>query len=210
MEMAKQCAKEMGFEKNQFIAVSHMDTGHQHLHIVANRVGYDGKVVSDSQNYKKIAAFCRQTELKYNLKQVLSPRKYLKPDQRNIPRLDTRKEKLKTNIKECLSDSKSFIEFEIKIKERGYEIIKGRGISFIDKQAVKVKGSEVDYSIQKIEKILALQHQLQKVREDKLLQEQSRKLQQLQKQPVGFGGCQEVYDLKQHENLLSKTIEQLL
>jgi hypothetical protein len=120
MEVARQCAKEMGFEKNQFIAVSHRDTSHQHLHIVANRVGYDGKVVSDSQNYKKIAAYCRAMELKYNLKQVLSPRKYLKPDQRNIPRLDTRKEKLKMNIKECLSGSISFSEFESKIKERGY------------------------------------------------------------------------------------------
>jgi hypothetical protein len=83
-----------------------MDTGHQHLHIVANRIGYDGKAVSDSQNYKKIAAFCRAMELKYELKQVLSPRKYLKRDQRNIARLDIRKKKLKTNIKECLSASK--------------------------------------------------------------------------------------------------------
>jgi len=63
MEMARECAKEMGFEDNQYIAVSHIDTKHQHLHIVANRIGYDGKVVSDSQNYKKIAQYCRKMEL---------------------------------------------------------------------------------------------------------------------------------------------------
>jgi hypothetical protein len=28
MEMARECAKEMGFENNQYIAVSHMDTTH--------------------------------------------------------------------------------------------------------------------------------------------------------------------------------------
>ncbi len=97
-----QCAKEMGFENNQYIAVSHIDTQHQHLYIVVNRVGYDGKVVSDSQNYKKIAAYCRKMEIRYDLKQVLSPRRYLKPEQRNIPRIDGRKEKLRVHIRECL------------------------------------------------------------------------------------------------------------
>jgi hypothetical protein len=89
-------------------------------------------------------------EVKYDLKQVLSARKYLADEKRNIPRMDTRKEKLRENIRECLSTSKTYSEFETKIKQRGYEIIKGREISFIDKQAVRVKGSEV---VQKVEKI---------------------------------------------------------
>jgi hypothetical protein len=156
VEMAGECAKQMGVDKNQYIAVAHIDTHHQHLHIVANRVGYDGRVVSDSNNYKKIAEYCRKMELKYDLKQVLSPRRYLTGEKRNIPRMDTRKEKLRENIRECLSTSKNYNEFESKIRQRGYEIIKGRGILFIDKQAVKVKGSEVGYSLQKIEKILSL------------------------------------------------------
>jgi hypothetical protein len=43
MEMCEQCAREMGFEKNQYIAAKHKDTGHLHLHIVANRIGFDGR-----------------------------------------------------------------------------------------------------------------------------------------------------------------------
>ena len=82
MEMCEQCAREMGFEKNQYIAAKHIDTGHLHLHIVANRIGFDGRTVSDSNNYKKIAAYCRKMELKYELKQVLSPRKFLSKEQR--------------------------------------------------------------------------------------------------------------------------------
>jgi hypothetical protein len=74
-EMEEDCAKHFGFDKNQFIAVSHADTSHQHLHIIANRVGFD-KTVSDSNNYKKMAAYCREMEQKHNLKQVLSPRKF--------------------------------------------------------------------------------------------------------------------------------------
>jgi hypothetical protein len=49
-EMAEDCAKHFGFENNQFIAVSHADTSHQHLHIIANRIGFDKKTVSDSNN----------------------------------------------------------------------------------------------------------------------------------------------------------------
>jgi Relaxase/Mobilisation nuclease domain len=68
-QLAAECAKQMGFEKNQFLAIAHIDTSHQHLHIVANRVGYDVRVVSDSNNYKKIAEYCRKMELKHDLKQ---------------------------------------------------------------------------------------------------------------------------------------------
>src|SRR5687767_605484 len=42
-KMIEDCAKDFGFDKNQFIAVSHIDTRHLHLHIVANRVGFDQK-----------------------------------------------------------------------------------------------------------------------------------------------------------------------
>ena len=45
MAITENCAKEIGFEGNQYIAVTHNDTGHQHIHIVINRVGYTGKTV---------------------------------------------------------------------------------------------------------------------------------------------------------------------
>jgi len=67
----------MGFENNQFIGATLNNTDHRHVHIIANRIGFDKRTVSDSNSYKKIAAFRRETELKYGLKQVLSPRRYL-------------------------------------------------------------------------------------------------------------------------------------
>jgi diadenosine tetraphosphate (Ap4A) HIT family hydrolase len=210
MEMARECAKEMGFENNQYIAVSHIDTGHQHLHIVATRIGYDGKVVSDSQNYKKIAQYCRKMELKYNLKQVLSPRKYLSREQRNIPRHDQRKERLQQDIKEVLSKSANYQQFEQRMKEKGYSITKGRGISFTDEKKVKVKGSEVGYSLQKIDKILNVQQQLQQVKEDKARQEQSQKLQPHSTLMQYKQARQESEHLRNKEGFLAKTIDILL
>ena len=42
------------------------------------------------------------------------------------------------------------------MKTFGYQILKARGISFIDDKKVKIKGSEVGFSLMKIEKLLAL------------------------------------------------------
>ena len=86
--MAQDCAQDLGFSNNQFVAVLHKDTEHPHIHIVANRIGYDGKTVSDSHNYQKIAKLCRKLELKHELKQVLSPNAFLPKELRNYQRLD--------------------------------------------------------------------------------------------------------------------------
>ena len=167
MEMCEDCAKDMGFEKNQYIAIHHKDTNHQHLHIVANRVGFDRKTVSDRNNYQKIAQYCRKMEQKFALKEVLSPRKFLSAKERLIPRLDKRKEQLKKDIQQVLTTTKNYLQFEAKMTGMGYLVLKGRGISFTDQKQVKIKGSEVGFPLAKIEKIFALkqeqeQHQITK------------------------------------------------
>jgi hypothetical protein len=169
MEMSEHCAKDLGFENNQYIAIAHRDTNHQHLHIVANRIGFDKRTVSDSNNYQKISKCCRKMELKYELKQVLSPRKYLSKEQRNVPRFDQRKELLRNNIQQALKVCYNLQQFQLAMNKRGYEIIKGRGISFADEKKVIVKGSEVDYSLATIEKILAQQQWLQAQKQSRLV-----------------------------------------
>ena len=62
----------MGFEKSQFILVRHTDTeSHQHVHIVANRVGMDGKTVSDSFDHYRAQTVVRAIEESYHLRPVL-------------------------------------------------------------------------------------------------------------------------------------------
>ena len=163
MEMCEDCAKDMGFEKNQFIAIHHKDTNHQHLHIVANRVGFDRKTVSDRNNYQKIAQYCRKMEQKFALKEVLSPRKFLSEKERLIPRQDRRKEQLKKDIQQVLKTTKNYpTQFVAKMTAMGYLVLKGRGISFTDQKQVKIKGSEVGFSLAKIEKIFALKQEQEK------------------------------------------------
>ena len=77
-----------------------------------------------------------------------------------IPRQDIRKERLRDHVRENLKASLTYADFEQKMKSLGYQVQKGRGISFIDDKKVKIKGSEVGFSLIKIETILDLQRQL--------------------------------------------------
>lgn len=159
-EIGRACAEEFKFDQNQYICILHKDTRDQHIHIVANRVGYDGRAVSLSNDYRRMANFCRKMELRHHLKEVLSPRIFLPKEQRLIPRQDIRKERLRDHIRENLKVSLTYADFEQKMKSLGYQVLKGRGISFIDDKNVKIKGSEVGFSLMKIETVLELQRQL--------------------------------------------------
>lgn len=208
MALSEECAKDLGFENNQYVAIHHRDTNHQHLHIVANRIGFDMRTVSDSKNYQKMANYCRKMELKYELKQVISPKRFLSKEQRFMPRYDKRKEQLREHIKSALSQSRNYSEFEQRMKERGYQIIKGRGISFVDDKKVKVKGSELNYSLHTIERIL------EKPRMIELKKENTKQLLQKNFFPNQSGKmlCKEK-DLSLSRILkkdLSKTLEQLM
>ena len=159
-EIGHQCAKEFGLSENQYIILLHKDTRPPHIHIVANRVDFDGKVVKDTFSGKRMQAFCRQMEEAYRLKQVLSARTFLAKELRHLPRQDERKEKLKKDIQQTLEKVNTFRQFEEKMKGLGYTILKGRGICFIDEKKVRIKGSEVDFSLSKIEQVLELQQKV--------------------------------------------------
>ena len=159
-EIGREAAKEFQVENNQYISVLHKDTQEQHIHIVANRVGFDGKVASDSNSYLRMAKLCRRLEKQYNQQQVLSPRAFLSQEERKLPRHDTRKEKLKTDIQQTLKAVNHYSDFEKQMTDLGYKVIKGRGISFIDDKKVKIKGGEFGFSLMKIEQILAVKKKL--------------------------------------------------
>src|SRR5450432_2476015 len=159
-EMGRQLAKEFDVSNNQYLTILHKDTREQHIHLVANRVGYNGKAASTSNNFLRMDRLCRRLEKEYNLKEVLSARRFLSKEQRLIPRHDNRKEQLKTDIRKTLETVSDLHSFQKQMQYLGYKVLKGRGISFVDQKKVKIKGSEVGFSLAKIERILHLKHQL--------------------------------------------------
>lgn len=160
IEIGEACVKEFGVENNQYLIILHKDTREPHIHVIANRVDFDGKVASDSYSQRRIMALCRRLEKQYKLREVLGPRASLLKQLRLIPQHNTRKEKLKSDIRRTLEQVNNYQQFEELMRMLGYKILKGRGIAFIDDKKVRIKGSEVGFSLSKIEQILHLKKDL--------------------------------------------------
>lgn len=160
IEMGKECVNHFGIADNQYLIILHKDTNAQHIHIVANRVGFDGKVAKDNHSYRKMDSLCRQLEKQFQLKEVLSARRFLPEEFRHLPRYNSRKEKIKTDIRDSLKQVNTFQQFEEQMESIGYKILKDRAILFIDKKKAKIKGSEVGFSLANIQQILHLKQEL--------------------------------------------------
>jgi hypothetical protein len=70
LEIAHRYLAAMGFTNNQYMIFRHHDAGHGHLHLLVNRITFDGNVVSDSNNYNRSEQVLRTIEREYNLVQV--------------------------------------------------------------------------------------------------------------------------------------------
>ena len=72
LQIGQDYLKESDFTQHHYIMFRHYDAGHPHLHILVSRIGYDGKVLSDSNDFARCEKILRQLEKKYNLTPVAS------------------------------------------------------------------------------------------------------------------------------------------
>lgn len=189
-DIAIAMAEKFAFDKNQFVVITHADTAHEHIHIVANRVGYDGKTASDSNSYKRMAEFCRETETVYKLTPVLSPNRFLKPEERidKAKRVDNRKQILAETLAWAIGKSKTLEQVKTRMEKQGYQVELGRGVAFTDEQQVRFKGSEIGYSLADIKLQLDRQQQIAQMQKEelKIQQEKMREEKQERKQYKGI------------------------
>ena len=66
--IARDYLREMGFSCNQYCLYRHTDRDHDHVHLVASRVQFDGRCTSDSWDYVRSEKVIRKLEVDYNLK----------------------------------------------------------------------------------------------------------------------------------------------
>lgn len=119
MAICKDFLSAIGLASHQFIIVRHHDTKHEHLHIVANRIGFDGNVVSDSFSKGRCAKISDTLEVKYNLTVAREARK----NQVNIA--DASKLKGKQRLKREIKDFiRLKVERYIKTGTKTFDILK--------------------------------------------------------------------------------------
>lgn len=68
-EVAQDYMRQMGLTNTPYIVVRHYDKAHPHCHIVFSRVDYDGKILTQTTNFKKNERVCKALNLKHRLMQ---------------------------------------------------------------------------------------------------------------------------------------------
>lgn len=153
-EMMKNIAQDYAnkFGLEQYAVIRHNDAKHEHFHIVANRVKYDGKTVSDKFCASRGAEFSKLLEQKYGLS--TAKEKHLdKTNKQALNGHDKAKYEIYEAVKKELPSSRSLEDLKTKLQAKGIEMdIKtqstGRvyGVSF-SKGKESFKGSEIDKTL---------------------------------------------------------------
>lgn len=137
-----------GFTQHQYIMFRHRDADHPHLHILVNRINYDGKVLSDSNDFARCEKILRDLEKKYHLTEVNSSKqaqeRAMTKDElemmkrTNIP---SHKMTLQVLIRDTISNKKLTCSEFIKA-------IESKGINLLFNQASTGYVSGISYSYQ--------------------------------------------------------------
>jgi hypothetical protein len=131
-QIGKDYLQESGFTQNQYIMFRHHDADHPHLHILVNRINYDGKVLSDSNDFARCEKILRDLEKKYNLTEVISSkqaseRAITKDELEMMKRTNTPSHKmtLQVLIKDTINSNKKLTcsEFIQALEKKGIHIL---------------------------------------------------------------------------------------
>jgi hypothetical protein len=131
-EIGREYLEESGFTQHQFIMFRHHDADHPHLHILVSRIGYDGSVLSDSNDFAKCEIILRRLEKKHNLAEVVSSRNAQKRaitkneiEMEKRTGIPSKKMQMQAIIKEALNSSKkpSCIEFVQRLQSKGVNVL---------------------------------------------------------------------------------------
>lgn len=129
-EIGKRYMDGMGLDKNQFVTTRHTDTEHEHIHIVANRIQFDGKVTSDSHDYKRQEVIMREIERDYRLERVApsSEAERKAPTKGEIEgclRMDepSMRQQLQQLVDASAKNCRSFTEYQERLEAAGVELV---------------------------------------------------------------------------------------
>ncbi|GAB2690515.1 hypothetical protein GCM10027037_11950 [Mucilaginibacter koreensis] len=128
--IANEYLNNMGFDQHQYAIFRHYDADHPHLHILVNRIGYDGKVVSDSKDYHRSEQVLRKLEKQHGLTEVISSRQaqeraMTKNELEMIKRTNVPSSKMQLQeiIKDVLSRKPDAVQFIEALEAKGINVL---------------------------------------------------------------------------------------
>ena len=150
IKIANEYLEKMGYGDTQSLIVRHSDCQHPHLHICINRIGNDGKTISDHNEKYRSTKICRELTERYGLT--------IGEGKQEVNRLRLRGEnKLRyeifDTIKSILPQSQTWKDFVVGLAQQGITTrfkTKGnidviQGIIF-EKDECSFSGSKIDRS----------------------------------------------------------------
>ena len=185
VDLSRDAARALDFERHQYVAILHKDKAHPHVHIVANRIGFDRHTMVNQYTIRRINRLCREAELRYNLTRVQSMRWYRTPAERNNPSQHYRLIQLREWVEQELKQSFTLEEFKGRLRMRGYQVYKTEhGIAFKDADDVVMRGYKAGYPWKKIELALAENERLRQAQVLRQRQVRTRAMRQRMTPPL--------------------------
>ena len=147
----------MGITDTQFIIVRHHNTDNPHCHIVYNRINNEGKLISDSNDYRRNEQVTKALKSKYGLTYGTDKSK---TNTRKLHNAERAKYEIHNAVKDVLKATESWQKFKDELAKRGVllefvykdkERTKVQGIRF-SKDGYSFKGTHIsrDYSFGKL------------------------------------------------------------
>ena len=147
----------MGITKTQFIIVRHHNTDNPHWHIVYNRINNEGKLISDTHDYRRNEQVTKALKSKYGLTYGTDKSK---TNTRKLRNAERAKYEVHNAVKEALKGADSWQKFKNELAKRGVHLefvykdkerTKVQGIRF-SKDGYSFKGTQIsrDYSFGKL------------------------------------------------------------
>ena len=157
-EIGHKYLKGMNLDNNQFVMTRHTDTDHEHIHIIANRIQFNGDVTSDSNDYRRQEVIMREIERDYGLQSVApsadagrrAPSKGQIEREKRTGEPPTKKQ-LQTIIDQATADKPRFPEFVNRLHSAEVSILPSgktgtpQGVSF-EYNGQAFKGSDLGKS----------------------------------------------------------------
>lgn len=150
---AAEVLRGLGLADNQAMVIRHRDKDHAHMHIAVNRVGPDGRCVSDSQSFPKAEAALRRIEARRGLA-VTHGRHAPAPDtgrrmQGDKTSADPRQHKAPEGVRQTLLTGRSWDDIHAGLAREGWraETVRrgrGQGLILIGPDGQRVGAGQID------------------------------------------------------------------